>query len=135
MEVTEPKGIGRCRMALLADASSASLHPFVTGHVGPGATVITDAWMGYYGLAGPGYVHQQRSQRAARVRCDTQGAAARDAPGRLAGQAVAAEHSLGLGRGSSFAELPGRVRVPLQPAPLAKPRARLLPVAGAGFWA
>ena len=26
--------------------SSASLHPFVTGHVRPGATVITDAWMG-----------------------------------------------------------------------------------------
>ena len=35
VEVKEPKGIGRCRMALLADASSASLHPFVTGHVEP----------------------------------------------------------------------------------------------------
>jgi ISXO2-like transposase domain len=66
VEVREPKGIGRCRMALLADGSSASLHPFVTGHVEPGATVVTDAWMGYYGLAGLGYVHQRRSQRAAR---------------------------------------------------------------------
>jgi hypothetical protein len=37
VEVKEPKGIGRCRMALLADGSSASLHPFVTGHVEPGA--------------------------------------------------------------------------------------------------
>ena len=27
VEVREPKGIGRCRMALLADGSSASLHP------------------------------------------------------------------------------------------------------------
>src|SRR5690242_20492183 len=60
-------------MALLADASSASLHPFVTGHVEPGATVITDAWMGYYGLAGLGYVHQRRSQRAARARGDDPG--------------------------------------------------------------
>ena len=73
VEVKEPKGIGRCRMALLADASSASLHPFVTGHVEPGATVITDAWMGYHGLAGLGYVHQRRSQRAARARGDDPG--------------------------------------------------------------
>ena len=64
VEVREPKGIGRCRMALLADGSSASLHPFVTGHVEPGATVITDAWMGYHGLAGLGYAHERRSQRA-----------------------------------------------------------------------
>jgi transposase-like protein len=73
VEVKEPKGIGRCRMALLADGSSASLHPFVTGAVEPGATVITDAWMGYHGLAGLGYVHQRRSQRAARARGDDPG--------------------------------------------------------------
>ena len=73
VEVREPKGIGRCRMAVLADGSSASLHPFVTGHVRPGATVITDAWMGYHGLAGLGYVHQRRSQRAARARGEDPG--------------------------------------------------------------
>jgi transposase-like protein len=73
VEVKEPKGIGRCRMALLADGSAASLHPFVTGHVEPGATVITDAWMGYHGLAGLGYLHQRRSQRAARARGDDPG--------------------------------------------------------------
>ena len=61
VEVNEPKGIGRCRMALLADGSAASLHPFVSGHVEPGATVITDAWMGYHGLARLGYAHQRRS--------------------------------------------------------------------------
>ena len=70
VEVNEPKGIGRCRMALLADGSAASLHPFVSGHVEPGATVITDAWMGYHGLARLGYAHQRRSQRAARARGD-----------------------------------------------------------------
>jgi transposase-like protein len=73
VEVKEPKGIGRCRMALLADGSAASLHPFVTGHVEPGAAVITDAWMGYHGLAGLGYAHQRRSQRAARARGDDPG--------------------------------------------------------------
>jgi transposase-like protein len=72
-EVREPRGIDRCRMALLADGSSASLHPFVTGHVRPGATVITDAWMGYHGLAGLGYAHQRRSQRAARARGEDPG--------------------------------------------------------------
>ena len=73
VEVTEPKGIGRCRMALLADGSSASLHPFVTSHIEPGAKVITDAWMGYHGLAGLGYAHERRSQRAARARGDDPG--------------------------------------------------------------
>jgi ISXO2-like transposase domain len=73
VEVKQPKGIGRCRMALLADGPAASLHPFVTGHVEPGATVITGAWMGYHGLARLGYVHQRRSQRAARARGDDPG--------------------------------------------------------------
>jgi hypothetical protein len=73
VEVRQPKGIGRCRMALLADGSSGSLHPFITSHVEPGATVITDAWMGYSGLAGLGYAHQRRSQRAARARGEDPG--------------------------------------------------------------
>ena len=32
-----------------------------------------DAWMGYHGMAGLGYVHQRRSQRAARARGDDPG--------------------------------------------------------------
>ncbi len=46
VEVREPKGFGRCRMLPLADGSAASLHPFVTDHVEPGATIITDRWQG-----------------------------------------------------------------------------------------
>ena len=42
VEVREPNGFGRCRMRPLADASAESLHPFVTDHVEPSATVITD---------------------------------------------------------------------------------------------
>lgn len=68
VEVHEPKGLGRCRMAPLADASLPSLHAFVTDHVEPGATVITDAWQGYHGLDKLGYTHDRRSQRAARAR-------------------------------------------------------------------
>jgi len=66
-------GLGRCRMAPLADASAVSLHAFVTDHVAPGATVITDAWQGYCGLDTLGYVHDRRSQRAARARGEDPG--------------------------------------------------------------
>jgi DNA-directed RNA polymerase subunit RPC12/RpoP/transposase-like protein len=74
VEVREPHGYGRCRMEIVRDGSAASLHPFVTRHVEPGATVITDAWMGYHGLAGLGYAHRRRSQRAARARGEDPGA-------------------------------------------------------------
>jgi transposase-like protein len=67
VEVLQPRGFGRCRMRPLTDASSASLHPFVTDFVAPGSTVITDGWQGYCGLDQLGYIHQPRSQRAARA--------------------------------------------------------------------
>ena len=38
VEIQAPNGVGRCRMLPLADASAASLHPFVTDHVAPRAT-------------------------------------------------------------------------------------------------
>ena len=98
---------GRCRMALLEDGSAESLLPFVTDHVTPASAVITDAWMGYHGLAGLGYAHQRRSHRAARARGEDP-AALRPAVRRcrFAGQAVAAEHSPGGGRARPPAELP-----------------------------
>jgi len=68
VEVKEPRGFGRCRLAPLADASATSLHPFVTAHVEPGTRVITDGWPSYHGIEGLGYVHEARSQRAARAR-------------------------------------------------------------------
>jgi hypothetical protein len=67
VEVTEPHGLGRCRMTILRDGSATSLHPFVTGHVEPGARIITDGWMGYRGIDKLGYTHEPRSQRAARA--------------------------------------------------------------------
>jgi len=73
VEVRAPRGLGRCRMAPLADASAASLHAFVADHVEPGATVVTDGWQGYRGLDRLGYVHDRRSQRATRARGDDPG--------------------------------------------------------------
>jgi hypothetical protein len=63
--IGEPKGTGRCRMAVLADASGASPGPFVAGSVEPGSRVITDGWVGYNGLAALGYAHERRNQKAA----------------------------------------------------------------------
>lgn len=73
VEVREMRGFGRCRMQPLADASSASLHAFVSDHVEPGAKVITDGWPGYSGLEKLDYVHERRSQRAARAQGDDPG--------------------------------------------------------------
>jgi transposase-like protein len=67
VEVREPKGIGRCRVAPLPDASAASLHAFVRDHVEPGTVVISDGWSGYIGLEKLGYRHDRHSQRAARA--------------------------------------------------------------------
>jgi transposase-like protein len=74
VEIKEPSGYGRCRIAPLVDASAASLHAFVRDHVEPGATVITDGWKGYFGLDRHGYTHEARSQRAARRSGDEQAA-------------------------------------------------------------
>src|SRR5438552_14299833 len=68
VEVKEPRGYGRCRMTIISDGSAASLHPFVTGNVEPGTTVVTDGWQGYAGIGKLGYLHERRSQRAARAR-------------------------------------------------------------------
>ena len=52
-------------MAILADESTDSLHPFVTANVVPGATVVADGWKWLQGIDVFGYVHQPHSQRAA----------------------------------------------------------------------
>ena len=70
VEVLEPRGLGRCRISPLADASGESLQGFVMDHVEPGSTIVTDGWPPYQGLAQLGYEHDRRSQGAARARGD-----------------------------------------------------------------
>lgn len=50
--------IGRVRMKQIPDASSASLHAFITASIDPGSTVVTDGWTGYSGLVDLGYSHK-----------------------------------------------------------------------------
>ena len=49
--------LGRCRLAIVPNASGRSLEAFVTGAVAPAAAVTTDSWKGYYGLARKGFAH------------------------------------------------------------------------------
>ncbi len=52
------RGIGRIRMRRIADASAASLMPFVQDSVEPGSVVHTDGWLGYEPLERNGYRHR-----------------------------------------------------------------------------
>jgi transposase-like protein len=52
------RGIGRIRMRRIADASAASLMPFVQDSIEPGSVVHTDGWLGYEPLERKGYRHR-----------------------------------------------------------------------------
>jgi len=51
------RGIGRIRLRQIADASAASLIPFVEDTVEPSSVVHTDGWLGYAPLEKKGYRH------------------------------------------------------------------------------
>ncbi len=59
VERREPKGLGRCRMAVLAHASTDSLQAFLTDHVQKGSTVVTDGWAPYRKATSDRYTHQR----------------------------------------------------------------------------
>jgi len=67
VEIKDPKGFGRCRLRVIPDARAATLSAFITDTITPGSTVITDGWSGYLGIDKIGYVHDRRSQRAAKA--------------------------------------------------------------------
>jgi transposase-like protein len=50
--------LGRLRLAVVPDVSAPSLEGFLAAAVAPPATVATDGWSGYSGLAAAGYDHQ-----------------------------------------------------------------------------
>lgn len=68
VERKDPRGWGRCRLAVVQDASAESLHAFVADNLEPGARVVTDGWPSYLGITGLGYDHEPHSQRAAAAR-------------------------------------------------------------------
>jgi transposase-like protein len=59
VERIEPRGLGRCRMALLSDASTDSLRAFLIDHVQEGSTVITDGWQPYRPATADLYAHER----------------------------------------------------------------------------
>jgi transposase-like protein len=58
--------LGRLRLAVLPDASAASLEGFLAANVAKPATVATDGWRGYLGLPAAGYDHEPVSSSTAR---------------------------------------------------------------------
>lgn len=64
VEVFTPRGLGRCRLTVLPDASRASLERFVEQAIEPGSTVRTDGWRGYLHVAKLGYEHEVVNQSA-----------------------------------------------------------------------
>jgi transposase-like protein len=56
-------GIGRIRLRHIADASSASLIPFIEDSIEPGSTVHSDAWQGYMPLDTTSYLHRVSNQK------------------------------------------------------------------------
>lgn len=57
---TEKRGhaIGRIRLRRIKDVSAESLRQFIRETIEPGATIHTDGWRGYAGLADAGYPHR-----------------------------------------------------------------------------
>ena len=59
IERRKPRGFGRCRLAVLPDASTESLAAFLAAYVEPGSTVVTDGWQPYRDALGGTYDHER----------------------------------------------------------------------------
>ena len=59
IEHRKPRGFGRCRLAVLPDASTESLGAFLAAYVEPGSTVVTDGWQPYRGALAGTYEHER----------------------------------------------------------------------------
>jgi len=60
------KKLGRCRMSIISDASSDSLHSFITENVEKDSNLITDGWSGYSGIENLGFtreIHLQKNEK------------------------------------------------------------------------
>jgi transposase-like protein len=50
--------VGRMRMSIIEDSSSASLHGFIEKTIERGAVIAPDGWRGYNGISEKGYQHE-----------------------------------------------------------------------------
>jgi len=58
------KRVGRIRLGIIPDASSASLHKFITDNIEKGSLIITDGWASYSQITKKGYSHDIQKQSA-----------------------------------------------------------------------
>jgi transposase-like protein/predicted RNA-binding Zn-ribbon protein involved in translation (DUF1610 family) len=59
------KKVGRCRIGIINDASTSSLHAFVCENVDKDSSLITDGWNGYNGIENLGFsrkIHVQKNE-------------------------------------------------------------------------
>jgi len=59
VERSDPEGFGRCRLAIIKDAGTASLRAVLKSTVKPGSRVITDGWQPYREATTGLYTHQR----------------------------------------------------------------------------
>jgi hypothetical protein len=117
------RGFGRCRMAVLADASSDSLRALLVDHIEEGATVVTDGWQPYRPATRDLYVHD-------RLRAGgSQASKLLPGPHRVASLAKrwASWDPPRARERQPPGQLPQRVRVPVQSSAITQPRDALLP--------
>src|SRR3954469_14548237 len=57
VERRQPRGLGRCRMAVLPNGKTDTLRAFLADHVEEGSTVITDGWQPYRQATEGRYLH------------------------------------------------------------------------------
>lgn len=57
VEALDPKGFGRARLAVIPNATKATLSKFLRDHIEEGSTVRTDGWAAYRAACGDDYVH------------------------------------------------------------------------------
>ena len=103
-------GIGRIRMARIADASACALEGFVVQTVAAGSGVHTDGWDGYNGLSARGYQHEASVLRGQGKEAATQLMPQR-ASCRGAAEALAAGHASGCRARGTPGLLPRRIHV------------------------
>ena len=58
VEQHQPKGFGRCRLAVIPNVKGPTLRTFLLANVEPGSTIISDGYASYRGATLAGYVHQ-----------------------------------------------------------------------------
>jgi transposase-like protein len=115
VERNEPRGLGRCRMAPIPDASSATLRSFLVDNVVEGSTVITDGWPAYQMATKGIYTHEHHVVPGSHAPLVL--------PGVHRVASLSKRWLLGTHQGAIEADHLGdylNVRLPLQPAALAQ---------------